>query len=65
MNNPKRYSLYDCYETEILPGELLCESDDYAEIRAAAKERTEDTDGECILYVAEYMGNGKENENVS
>jgi hypothetical protein len=49
----KRYSLYDVYETEIFPGELLCTSDDMAEIRQAAKQRHEDTDGECELYVLE------------
>ena len=49
----KRYSLYDVYETEIFPGELICTSDDMAEIRQAAKQRHEDTDGECELYVLE------------
>ena len=29
-----KYSLYDTYETEIEPGELICTSDDYAEISA-------------------------------
>jgi hypothetical protein len=27
----KKYALYDTYETETEPGELLCTSDDYAE----------------------------------
>ena len=49
----KRYALYDLYETETEPGELICTSDDYAEIRAAARERTTETDGECTLYIAE------------
>ena len=34
-----KYSLYDTYETEIEPGELICTSDDYAEIIKAAKLR--------------------------
>ena len=46
-----RYALYDTYETEIEPGELICTSDSYAEIKMAAKRRTEETDGECELYV--------------
>ena len=51
-----KYELYDVYETEILDtGELLCTSDDMAEIRAAAKERIKDTDGECKLYVKEWL----------
>lgn len=49
----KKYALYDNYETEIEPGELICTSDDYAEIKAAAKQRVKDTDGECSLWVAE------------
>ena len=47
----KLYSLYDVYEAEIEPGELICTSDYYAEIKAAAKLRAEETDGECELYV--------------
>lgn len=57
-----KYELYDVYETEMLDtgeridtGELLCTSDDMAEIRAAAKERIKDTDGECKLYVKEWL----------
>ena len=35
-----KYELYDIYETEVYDcGELLCSSDDYEEIRLAAKER--------------------------
>lgn len=45
------YSLYDTYETETEPGELICTSDDYAEIKAAAKDRYIETDGECSLFV--------------
>jgi len=58
-----KYELYDVYETEMLDtgeridtGELLCASDSMAEIRAAAKERIADTDGECKLYVKEWLG---------
>lgn len=50
-----KYMLYDTYETETIPGELICMSDDMAEIKAAAKERTEETDGECELYVMERL----------
>ena len=32
-----KYALYDTYEAEIEPGELICTSDSMAEIRAAAK----------------------------
>ena len=41
----KQYALYDTYETEIEPGELICTSDDYAEIVKAAKLRKTETDG--------------------
>lgn len=47
-----KYSLYDSYETGVEFGELICTSDDYAEIKAAARQRIEDTDGECELYIA-------------
>lgn len=47
----KKYALYDTYETETEPGELLCTSDSYAEIRQAARERMKETDGECKLFV--------------
>lgn len=46
-----KYTLYDAYETEIEPGELICTSDSLAEIRAAARRRVEETGGECELYV--------------
>lgn len=56
-----KYELWDVYETEIFDtdeifgtGELLCMSDDMAEIKAAAKERMKDTDGECKLFVREW-----------
>ncbi len=51
----KRYALYDTYETEIEPGELVCTSDDYAEIVKAAKLRIAETDGECRLHVMERI----------
>jgi hypothetical protein len=58
-----KYELWDVYETEIfdtgeplyMTGELLCMSDDMAEIKAAAKERIADTDGECRLFVREWL----------
>lgn len=53
-----KYELYDIYETEVFDcGELLCSSDDYEEIRLAAKERMKDTDGECKLFVKEWLDN--------
>ena len=51
-----RYLLYDIYETEIELSELICESDDIAEIRAAAKLREKETDGECELCVLDRRG---------
>lgn len=51
-----RYKLYDVYETEIEPGELICESDYIEEIRAAARLRREETDGECELCVLDRGG---------
>ena len=49
-----KYALYDAYEE---PGtercELVCASDDYAEIKEAAKLRCKETDGECALYLYE------------
>lgn len=47
----KKYALYDNYD----PDELICTSDDYAEINTAAKQRIEDTDGECSLFVVERV----------
>lgn len=52
----KQYALYDTYETEIEPSELICTSDDYTEIVKAAKLRSAETDGECKLYVMEHVG---------
>lgn len=57
-----RYALYDTYETEIEPGELICTSDSMAEIRAAARLRAEETDGECSLFVAERLITGERTE---
>lgn len=55
---PHKYELYDIYETEIYDcGELICASDDYEEIKLAAKERIADTDGECRLFVREWLDN--------
>jgi len=48
----KKYRLVDYYEGE---PELICESDDFAEIKLAAKQYREDTDGECLLYVEEEL----------
>ena len=57
-----KYELWDIYETEIFDtGELLCTSDDMAEIRAAAKERIKDTDGECKLFVKEWLSEISDN----
>ena len=51
-----KYELYDLYETEADGfGELICASDDMAEIRLAAKLRSEETDGECHLFVREWI----------
>ena len=54
-----KYALYDTYETETETGELICASDDYAEIKAVAKLRIKETDGECNLYVMERIDNNK------
>lgn len=51
-----KYELWDVYETEIFDtGELLCTSDSMAEIKQAARQRIEDTDGECKLFVKEWL----------
>lgn len=51
-----KYELYDLYENEVYGcGELICASDDMAEIRLAAKLRSEETDGECSLFVREWI----------
>jgi hypothetical protein len=59
-----KYELYDIYETEVFDcGELLCSSDDMAEIKAAAKERIKDTDGECKLFVREWLAPAEISDN--
>lgn len=51
-----KYELWDIYETEVFDcGDLICTSDDIAEIIAAAKERIKDTDGECKLFIKEWL----------
>ena len=56
----KKYELWDLYETEIVDcGELLITSDDMAEIRQFAKQYVKDTDGECKLFVKEWITNDK------
>lgn len=61
---PHKYELYDIYETEVYDvGELICSSDDMAEIRAAAKERIKDTDGECKLFVREWLAPAETTDN--
>lgn len=57
-----KYELYDIYETEVFDcGELICKSDDMAEIKAATKERIKDTDGECKLFVKEWLSEISDN----
>jgi arginine/ornithine N-succinyltransferase beta subunit len=48
----KKYRLIDYYDGE---PELICESDDIAEIQLAARLRKQDTDGECLLYLEEEL----------
>ena len=52
-----KYELWDVYETLASEesGELLCTSDSMAEIKQAARQRIEDTDGECRLLVKEWL----------
>lgn len=51
-----KYELWDIYDTSTFDcGDLICTSDDIAEIRAAAKEHIEDTDGECELFIKEWL----------
>ena len=55
-----RYALYDVYEAEIpIPplGELICESDDFAEIIKSGFERIDETGGECNLRVMKEVVN--------
>lgn len=46
-----KYALYDAYEADAYPGELICESDDWGEIKIAAIKRMDETDGESLLHV--------------
>ena len=48
-----KYALYDFYEDD--QGELICMSDDFAEILEAAKLRCKETDGECALRAMEIL----------
>lgn len=52
-----KYELWDVYETLASEesGELLCASDSMAEIKQAARQRIEDTDGECRLLVKKWL----------
>ena len=52
-----KYALFDFYED--VQGELICMSDDIAEIRAAAKLRCEETDGECDLHAQGRLSTDK------
>ena len=45
----KTYILYDAYETGVDPGEEIGCYNSYEEMRKAARQRIEDTDGECSL----------------
>ena len=45
------YELFDMYEAFDEDAELLLRSEDLEEIKEAAAERDEDTDGECDLVV--------------
>ena len=52
----KRYELWDLYETEVFDcGELLLATDSMEEIRLFAKQYVRDTDGECKLFVKEWL----------
>lgn len=46
-----KYALYDVYEADSYPGELVAASDDWEEIKIAAIQRMDDTDGESRLHV--------------
>ena len=60
----KQYTLYDTYETEVEPGELICTSNDYAEIVKAAKLRKAETDSECELHIlTRHVDKEQEQEN--
>ena len=44
----KKYALIDFYENQF--GDLIVASDDMKEIRKAASQFSNDTDGECLLF---------------
>lgn len=46
-----RYTLYDAYEADAYPGELVAESDDFAAIKLAAIAYMDETNGECLLHL--------------
>jgi hypothetical protein len=48
-----KYALYDAYEADSYPGELVAESDDFAAIKLAAIAYMEDCDGECLMNLVE------------
>ncbi len=52
----KTYILYDTYETGVDHGEEIGRYNSYEEMRKAARQWTEDTDGECRL---QYVVLGK------
>lgn len=54
-----KYELYDIYECGIFDSDaaadLICTSDDRAEIMQAAEEYEKDTDGECKMFIREWI----------
>lgn len=46
---PKKYKVYDLYEYK----ETIGYADTMPEVKAIARERDNDTDGECAIYYAE------------
>lgn len=54
-----KYELYDIYECDIYDqnaaADLICTSDDRAEIMQAAEEYEKDTDGECKMFIREWI----------
>ena len=49
------YMLFDAYGEEFITDNLICKSDDYAEIKLAIKQYIKDTDGECSLWLAQKV----------
>lgn len=61
----KTYILYDTYETGVNLGEEIGCYNSYEEMRKAARQRIEDTDGECSLqYVVLGKQSGRSEKNV-